>query len=92
MERPGEERVAGRAADVGGHALLAERLPADAILCNGAGNYSIWVHRFHRFRAFGTQLAPTSGSMGYGTPGRRRCQGGASVTAPSSRSPATAAS
>ena len=48
--------------------VLAERLPADAILCNGAGNYSIWVHRFHRFRAFGTQLAPTSGSMGYGTP------------------------
>ena len=47
---------------------LGERLPADAILCNGAGNYAIWVHRFHRFRAYGTQLAPTSGSMGYGVP------------------------
>ncbi len=43
-------------------------LPKDAIICNGAGNFAIWVHRFHRFRAFGTQLAPTSGSMGYGMP------------------------
>ena len=43
-------------------------LPKDAIICNGAGNFAIWVHRFHRFRAFGTQLAPTSGSMGYGVP------------------------
>ena len=47
---------------------LDRRLPADAILCNGAGNYATWIHRFHRFRAFGTQLAPTSGSMGYGVP------------------------
>ncbi len=41
---------------------------ADMIVTNGAGNYSGWVHRFHRFRRFGTQLAPTSGSMGYGLP------------------------
>ncbi|MCU4119087.1 thiamine pyrophosphate-binding protein [Variovorax sp. N23] len=47
---------------------LDARLPADAILSNGAGNYATWIHRFHRFRAFGTQLAPTSGSMGYGVP------------------------
>lgn len=47
---------------------LNERLPADAILCNGAGNYATWIHRFYRFREFGTQLAPTSGSMGYGVP------------------------
>jgi acetolactate synthase-1/2/3 large subunit len=47
---------------------LGEVLPTDAILCNGAGNYATWVHRFHQFRAFGTQLAPTSGSMGYGVP------------------------
>lgn len=47
---------------------LRETLPVDAILCNGAGNYAIWLHRFHRYRAFGTQLAPTSGSMGYGMP------------------------
>ena len=43
-------------------------LPKDTIICNGAGNFAIWVHRFHRFRAYGTQLAPTSGSMGYGLP------------------------
>lgn len=47
---------------------LRERLPAEAIICNGAGNFATWVHRYHRFRAFGTQLAPTSGSMGYGLP------------------------
>ncbi|MEM9580920.1 MAG: thiamine pyrophosphate-dependent enzyme, partial [Pseudomonadota bacterium] len=53
-----------------GHfAHLAEVLPADAILCNGAGNYAGWLHRFYRFRAPFTQLAPTSGSMGYGLPG-----------------------
>jgi acetolactate synthase-1/2/3 large subunit len=43
-------------------------LPDDAIITNGAGNYATWVHRFHRSRRFGTQAAPTSGSMGYGTP------------------------
>ena len=43
-------------------------LPDDAILTNGAGNYATWLHRFYRFRAYGTQLAPTSGSMGYGLP------------------------
>ena len=43
-------------------------LPQDAILTNGAGNYATWVHRFHRYRSFRTQLAPTSGAMGYGVP------------------------
>ena len=47
---------------------LESVLPADAILCNGAGNYATWVHRFHRYRGFRTQLAPTSGAMGYGVP------------------------
>ena len=47
---------------------LRSALPADAIMCNGAGNYATWLHRFHRFTEFGTQLAPTSGSMGYGLP------------------------
>ncbi|NLS04658.1 thiamine pyrophosphate-binding protein [Rhizobium sp. P32RR-XVIII] len=41
---------------------------ADAIFTNGAGNYATWLHRFHRFRQFNTQAAPTSGSMGYGLP------------------------
>ncbi|CAM2930163.1 thiamine pyrophosphate-binding protein [Methylobacterium mesophilicum] len=47
---------------------LRERLPRDAVICNGAGNFATWIHRYYRFRAFGTQLAPTSGSMGYGLP------------------------
>ena len=49
-------------------AWLRNRLPADAIICNGAGNFTIWIHRYYRFRELGTQLAPTSGSMGYGPP------------------------
>lgn len=48
--------------------LLREKLPKDAIMCNGAGNYATWLHRYYRFEQFGTQLAPTSGSMGYGLP------------------------
>jgi acetolactate synthase-1/2/3 large subunit len=51
---------------------LFEKLPADALLANGAGNFSTWGHRFHRFcglaRGRRTQLAPTSGTMGYGVP------------------------
>jgi acetolactate synthase-1/2/3 large subunit len=47
---------------------LRDNLPADAILCNGAGNYAAWIHRFFRFRRFGQHVAPTSGSMGYGVP------------------------
>jgi len=47
---------------------LNGRLPPDAIVANGAGNYSGWVHRFVRFHRYNTQLAPTSGSMGYGLP------------------------
>lgn len=43
-------------------------LPPDAIVTNGAGNYSGWFHRFSRVSRYGTQLAPTSGSMGYGLP------------------------
>ncbi len=40
----------------------------DTIFTNGAGNYATWLHRFHRFRRYGTQAAPASGSMGYGLP------------------------
>ncbi len=47
---------------------LRDYLPADAIICNGAGNYAAWIHRFFRFRRFGQHVAPTSGSMGYGVP------------------------
>ena len=47
---------------------LRDTLPDDAIVTNGAGNYATWVHRFFRFRTWRTQLAPTSGAMGYGVP------------------------
>jgi acetolactate synthase-1/2/3 large subunit len=47
---------------------LRENLPLDAILCNGAGNYAAWIHRFYRFRELATHIAPTSASMGYGVP------------------------
>jgi acetolactate synthase-1/2/3 large subunit len=47
---------------------LRDNLPADAIICNGAGNYAAWIHRFFRFRRFGQHVAPTAGSMGYGVP------------------------
>jgi len=47
---------------------LRETLGPDAFICNGAGNFSSWFHRFYRYRHYRTQLAPTSGSMGYGPP------------------------
>lgn len=49
-------------------AWLRQRLPHDAILTNGAGNYATWSHRFYQYRTFRTQLGPTNGSMGYGVP------------------------
>jgi acetolactate synthase-1/2/3 large subunit len=49
-------------------ALLRRRLPADAILTSGAGNFTVWAHRFYEFSRHGTQLAPRSGAMGYGVP------------------------
>ncbi len=47
---------------------LRDALPPDAIIASGAGNFTIWTGRFLRFRQFATQLAPVSGSMGYGAP------------------------
>ncbi|HEX2525252.1 MAG TPA: thiamine pyrophosphate-binding protein [Geminicoccus sp.] len=47
---------------------LQHRLPEDTIITNGAGNFAIWVQRFWRYRTAGSQLSPTSGSMGYGLP------------------------
>jgi acetolactate synthase-1/2/3 large subunit len=49
-------------------AHLRERLPEDAVLTCGAGNFTVWAHRFYEFRRYGTQLAPRSGAMGYGVP------------------------
>ncbi len=49
-------------------ALVAARLPADACLTVGAGNYALYPHRYRRFAGPGTSLAPTVGAMGYGLP------------------------
>ena len=47
---------------------LRELLPEDTIICNGAGNFATWPHRFWPFTCYRSQLAPTSGAMGYGVP------------------------
>lgn len=47
---------------------LMDQLPHDAIITNGAGNYASWAHRFYRYGGMRTQLAPTSGAMGYAVP------------------------
>jgi acetolactate synthase-1/2/3 large subunit len=47
---------------------LSEHLEDDAIVTNGAGNYTVWVHRFFRYKRPRTELAPISGAMGYGIP------------------------
>jgi acetolactate synthase-1/2/3 large subunit len=49
-------------------AWLRERLPEDAIVVNGAGNFAGWISRFYRYPGLRTQVAPTNGSMGYGVP------------------------
>ena len=52
--------------------VISQSLPHDAVLTNGAGNFASWMHRFHKHHGlasgFKVQLAPTSGSMGYGVP------------------------
>jgi len=47
---------------------LNGHLDDDAIICNGAGNFSVWANRFYRYRRYGTLMGSTSGSMGYGIP------------------------
>ncbi len=47
---------------------LKRALPDDTVICNGAGNFATWAHRFYRYTRLRTQLAPTAGSMGYGVP------------------------
>ena len=49
-------------------AFLRGRLPEDAVLACGAGNFTVWVHRYFEFSRYPTQLAPRAGAMGYGLP------------------------
>jgi acetolactate synthase I/II/III large subunit len=61
-ELPGDLQLAGVMAE------LRRRLPPEAIFTNGAGNFTVWAHRYYQFQRYPTQLAPRSGSMGYGVP------------------------
>jgi len=47
---------------------LRNQIPADSIITNGAGNHTTWAHRYYRYGKMRTQLAPASGTMGYGVP------------------------
>ncbi len=47
---------------------LQDVLPADAILTNGAGNFTIWTNKHLRFTGAMRLIAPQSGAMGYGLP------------------------
>ncbi len=51
---------------------LQRLVPRDSVLTNGAGNFAGWLHRYYRYGGLQnggrTQLAPTSGAMGYGVP------------------------
>jgi acetolactate synthase-1/2/3 large subunit len=49
-------------------AAMREAMPADTIICNGAGNFSSWWHRYWHYGPQPSQLAPTAGAMGYGVP------------------------
>lgn len=49
-------------------ATMRARFPADSIICNGAGNFAGWWHRYWHYDGYPTQLAPTAGAMGYGVP------------------------
>lgn len=59
---PGELQLAGVMT------VLRDRLGPEAILTCGAGNFTVWAHRYYAFRSYPSQLAPRSGSMGYGFP------------------------
>ncbi|MCI4661555.1 MAG: thiamine pyrophosphate-binding protein [Neomegalonema sp.] len=63
-------RPEGEGACVDLHGVLADlqELAPHAVMTNGAGNYAIWLHRYWQFERWGAQVAPTSGSMGYGLP------------------------
>ena len=71
---------------------MREPLPADTIVCNGAGNFSGWWHRYWRYAGCPSQLAPTDGSMGYGVPAAVAAAIRAARSAACWRWPATAIS
>jgi acetolactate synthase I/II/III large subunit len=78
VKPPGPFQMGGAMAD------LRRILPEDAVICMGAGNFAVWAQRFWPYPAYGTQVAPTSGSMGYSVPaavGTKRVFPGRTVVA-----------
>ncbi|MGI9373629.1 MAG: thiamine pyrophosphate-binding protein [Hyphomicrobiales bacterium] len=49
-------------------AHVRSEIPENGFITVGAGNYSNFVQRYSWFLKYRTQLAPTSGSMGYSVP------------------------
>lgn len=47
---------------------IQAKMAPDAILTNGAGNFSIWNNKYIRYGRDHRLLAPQSGAMGYGLP------------------------
>jgi acetolactate synthase-1/2/3 large subunit len=47
---------------------VSDLMPEHGVVTNGAGNYAAFVHRYTAYKGYRSQLAPTSGSMGYGLP------------------------
>lgn len=68
LEWSGEPPKTPGSAEMGPIIAHLRAVAPDAIVTNGAGNYAGWIHRFWRFREYGKQLAPTSGTMGAGLP------------------------
>ena len=66
--RPASDGQAGTIDMAQAWLALNDALPDDVVITNGAGNYTAWAHRYYRYRSYGSQIAPTSGAMGYGLP------------------------
>lgn len=47
---------------------LRNNLPADTIITNGAGNFTVWPSKYLVYGESARLLAPQSGAMGYGLP------------------------
>jgi acetolactate synthase I/II/III large subunit len=65
-------------------ACMAAELPRDVVIANDAGNFAAFLHRFWRYETPRSQVAPTSGAMGYAVPaaiGAKLAQPGRPVVA-----------
>jgi len=68
FSEPGDERSAAGVHPAQVIAAMRRHVPADAVITNDAGNFSVFGHRYWRFGHPRTQVGPTSGAMGYAVP------------------------